>query len=169
MSKHPKLTFATTPMVRDSCMCLHVQRAARALARSYDEALRPLGLTNGQFSLMMALNRPAPPAIGEVASVLAMDRTTVTAGLKPLKRRGLITVSVDADDRRGRRMTLTAAGRRLLEAALPLWLAEQRRTTERLGGADAERLLRDLLTLSAVAAPDEDEEIGGTRRRTPRS
>jgi hypothetical protein len=62
--------FATVACV------LHVQRAARALARRFDDALRPLGLTNGQFSLMMSLNRPQPPGMGDVASLLAMDRTT---------------------------------------------------------------------------------------------
>jgi len=74
-------------MVRDTCLCLHLQRAARAVARRFDEALRPLGLTSGQFSLLMSLNRPQPPTIGHVAGVLAMDRTTLTANLKPLVRR----------------------------------------------------------------------------------
>src|SRR5882672_12378276 len=91
----PQLPFAATIEVRDTCLCLHVQRAARALARRFDEALRPLDLTNGQFSLMMSLNRPEPPGMGPVASLLGMDRTTLTAALKPLQRRGLIKLTVD--------------------------------------------------------------------------
>jgi DNA-binding MarR family transcriptional regulator len=59
------------------------------MARRYDEALRPLGLTNGQFSLIMSLNRAQAPSIGQVSTLLAMDRTTLTANLKPLERRGL--------------------------------------------------------------------------------
>src|SRR3954454_3904308 len=94
MSKPGDVPFATTVRVRDTCLCLHAQRAARALARRFDEALRPLGLTNGQFSLLMALNRPEPPGMGSVASLLAMDRTTLTAALKPLERRGLVEVRV---------------------------------------------------------------------------
>src|ERR1700720_3325336 len=92
-------TFETTLEVRDSCLCLHVQRAARALARRFDDALRPLGLTNGQFSLLMSLNRPKPPGMAAVASLLAMDRTTLTAALKPLERRGLVKVMADRLDR----------------------------------------------------------------------
>src|SRR5919206_2876829 len=92
--------FETTLLVRDTCLCLHAQRAARALARRFDEALRPLGLTNGQFSLLMALNRPEPAGMGAVASLLAMDRTTLTAALKPLARRGLLEVRRDPEDRR---------------------------------------------------------------------
>ncbi|WP_336811912.1 MarR family winged helix-turn-helix transcriptional regulator [Bosea sp. MMO-172] len=113
--------FATTLHVRDHCLCLHVQRAARVLARRFDDALRPVGLTNGQFSLMMALNRPVPASLGPVADLLAMDRTTLTAALKPLQRRGLVDIAVDPADRRGRLLTLTEAGMTLLASAVPIW------------------------------------------------
>src|SRR5919202_6227764 len=121
MSSTRDVPFETTLRVRDTCLCLHAQRAARALARRFDDALRPLGLTNGQFSLMMALNRPEPPNMGSVASLLAMDRTTLTAAVKPLERRGLVTVTVDPADKRGRLLTLTPAGRRTLASAVPIW------------------------------------------------
>lgn len=115
------LPFAATIEVRDACLCLHVQRAARMLARRFDDALRPLDLTSGQFSLLVSLNRPEPPSIGSVATLLAMDRTTLTANLKPLQRRGLLKVAVDKEDKRGRRLIITAAGRALLRKAYPIW------------------------------------------------
>src|SRR5271155_2808720 len=102
MSRDTSVPFETTLRVRDCCLCLHVQRAARALARRFDEALRPVGLTNGQFSLLMSLNRPAPPSMSAVASLLAMDRTTLTAALKPLERRGLVSLSQAPSDARTR-------------------------------------------------------------------
>ncbi len=121
MSTRRDLPFSVTLQVRDSCLCLHIQRAARAVARRFDAALRPLGLTNGQFSLLMSLNRPEPPSIGSVAALLAMDRTTLTANLKPLERRGLLKVTVGDADKRRRRLTLTPAGRALLVAAVAVW------------------------------------------------
>ena len=121
MSSPELLPFETTLLVRDCCLCLHVQRAARALARRFDEALRPFGMTNGQFSLLMSLNRPEPPPMGPVASLLAMDRTTLTAALKPLERRGLVEISPDPADRRSRILKLTREGRKLLARALPVW------------------------------------------------
>src|SRR6202142_993931 len=121
MSSSRAVPFEKTLFVRDCCLCLHVQRAARALARRFDEALRPVVLTNGQFSLLMSLNRPAPPSMSAVASLLAMDRTTLTAALKPLERRGLIKVRADPQDRRSRLMTLTAKGQSSLAAAVPVW------------------------------------------------
>src|SRR5713226_4211528 len=116
-----ELPFHVTRRVRDTCLCLHLQQAARTVARRFDAALRPLGLTNGQFSLLMSLNRPEAAGISGVSALLAMDRTTLTANLKPLERRGLVTVAVDDADRRSRRLTLTPAGQALLVAALPVW------------------------------------------------
>jgi len=147
MSKPVNIPFETTLRVRDTCLCLHVQRAARALARRFDEALRPLGLTNGQFSLMMALNRPEPPSIGSVAVLLAMDRTTLTAALKPLERRGLVEVTADPADRRSRRLTLTPAGRALLANAGPIWQSTPTGLDDLLGGTDPDRLRGDLRSL----------------------
>ncbi|HXP03973.1 MAG TPA: MarR family winged helix-turn-helix transcriptional regulator [Stellaceae bacterium] len=112
---------------RDGCICLDLQRAARAIARRFDAAFRPLDLTNGQFSLLMSLKHRGPSHIGSVATLLAMDRTTLTAALKPLARRGLVNVTVDAADRRGRQLRLTPAGHRLLATALPIWEREHAR------------------------------------------
>lgn len=149
MSKPPRVPFETTLHVRDHCLCLAAQRAARALARRFDEALRPLGLTSGQFSLMMALNRLEPPSLGSVASFLAMDRTTLTANLKPLERRGLILIAVDSADRRGRRLTLTESGLTLLASAVPIWQATHLQTDDLLAHDEIEVLRRGLLSISA--------------------
>ncbi|WP_324762346.1 MarR family transcriptional regulator [Sinorhizobium meliloti] len=148
MSKPLPIPFSTTLFVRDTCLCLHVQRAARALARRFDEALRPLEITNGQFSLMMSLNRPDPPSMSAVAAVLAMDRTTLTAALKPLERRGLVEAFADPGDRRLKRMRLTAEGGRLLAEALPIWKATHEALDEGLGEGGAQRLRADLLALT---------------------
>jgi DNA-binding MarR family transcriptional regulator len=148
MSKAQDLPFALTLQVRDHCLCLHVRRAARALARRYDEALRPSGLTNGQFSLLMSLNRPAPPAMGDVASLLAMDRTTLTANLKPLQRRGLVEVMADIADKRSRRLALTEAGRTVLAAAVPIWKRAQTENESLVPDIDPDRVRGVLRALS---------------------
>jgi len=132
--------YETTAHVRDNCLCLAAQRGARVLARHFDEAFRPFGLTNGQFSLLMSLNRPEPASIGAVASLLAMDRTTLTAALKPLERDGLVEIAVDPADRRGRLLTLTKAGHRRLAAAVPVWQREHARIEKLLDDADALRV-----------------------------
>lgn len=148
MSTRDSVPVEVTHRVRDSCLCLHVQRAARALARRFDEALSPLELTNGQFSLLMALNRPQAPSMGSVAALLAMDRTTLTAKLKPLERRGLVVVTLDDADKRRRRMTLTPEGRTLLASAVPLWERAHAEAERLVAGSDPDRLRADLRSLS---------------------
>ncbi|HVC44279.1 MAG TPA: MarR family transcriptional regulator [Candidatus Binataceae bacterium] len=142
------VSLATTVHVRDTCLCLHLQRAARAVARRFDTALRPLGITNGQFSLLMSLNRPEPPTMGNVAALLAMDRTTLTAALKPLEQRGLVTISVDAADKRNRRLALTREGSAALAKAVPIWKRTHAVLDRAVGWPNAARLRADLRGLS---------------------
>jgi len=114
----------TVREVRDACLCLAAQRAARRLARRFDRAFRPAGLTNGQFSALMFTAGAEGPTLGRLAELLCMDRTTVTALLKALRRRGLIEAGPVDEDRRQRRIAITRAGRIALAAALPIWRRE---------------------------------------------
>ncbi|HTU56575.1 MAG TPA: MarR family transcriptional regulator [Acetobacteraceae bacterium] len=148
MSSRAEVPFAVTIEVRDTCLCLHLQRAARAVARRFDEALRPLALTNGQFSLLMALNRPEPASIRSIASLLGIDRTTLTANLKPLARRRLVRTVVDGADKRTRLLALTPGGRELLVAAVPIWRREHAAIERLLPRARADALRADLIALS---------------------
>jgi DNA-binding MarR family transcriptional regulator len=120
------------------------------LARRFDEALRPFGLTNGQFSLLMSLNRPTPPPMAPVAALLAMDRTTLTAALKPLERRGLVKVSQDPSDRRSRILALTVKGRNLLVDALPVWQRTHQEIEQLIPNGDPDELRSSLRALSGM-------------------
>jgi DNA-binding MarR family transcriptional regulator len=138
MASH--VPFETTLFVRDNCLCLHIQ------------------LTNGQFSLLMSLNRREPPSIGSVASLLATDRTTLTAALKPLERRGLIKVVVQADDKRRRLLKLTSNGRQLLTRAVPLWGDAHAKAEAMLGESKAD-ILRGNLEALAVLRGQGGEDV----------
>ena len=147
---------ATTPFpkavaleVRDQCLCFAAQRTARELARRFDRLFADLGLTNGQFSMMVAMGGMGGPKLGELARFLVMDHATVTAAVRKLEARGLVTLRADGSDRRARRVSLTAAGIALIAKAVPLWrkehailaaeLGHEAREIRGLGGA-----LRDL-------------------------
>lgn len=147
LSNVDSIPFSTTLHVRDTCLCLHVQRAARALARRFDVAMKPIGLNNGQFSLMMSLNRPVPATMKSVCDLLAMDRTTLTAALKILERRGLVKSEVDPKDRRGKLLTLTDAGMAMLTAALPIWVRVHGEIDMELGGGGADAVRQTLVPI----------------------
>lgn len=86
--------------------------------------------------------------MASVASLLAMDRTTLTAALKPLQRQGLVKVTADPKDRRGRLMTLSAKGRGLLVRAVPVWQRTHIEVEGLLQQGDPERLRKNLRALS---------------------
>jgi len=86
--------------------------------------------------------------MGPVASLLAMDRTTLTAALKPLERRGLVKILRDPSDRRTRILKLTDDGRSLLAAALPVWKRTHDEVEQLVPNGDSEVLRRSLQALS---------------------
>ena len=154
------LTLQTAIDIRDTCLCLAAQQAARVLARRFDAAFRRLGITNNQFSLMVMLSVPHPPPLTRLGPALSMDRTTVTAALKALDRHGLATIQTDARDRRSRRARLTDAGRAVLDAAIPIWRSEHcalETATPALDGAALRRQLAIVRT-SAFKPPPKPEE-----------
>src|SRR3954451_22366256 len=107
MSPAPTIPYAAAEMIGKNCLCARVQRASRSIGRRFDEALRPVGLNNWQFTLLMTLNRPSPLTINGLTKKLGMDRTTTTKNLKPLERRGLLRIRQDEEDARVRRIMLT--------------------------------------------------------------
>lgn len=133
--------------VRDACLCLASQRAARRLARRFDRAFQPVRLTNGQFSALMFLAGTGGASPSRLADLLAMDRTTVTALLKALVRRGLVDIETGEQDRRTRRAAVTAAGRQALAEALPIWRAEHAALEAKLPQAAAGRAFLAALAL----------------------
>lgn len=86
--------------------------------------------------------------MGPVASLLAMDRTTLTAALKPLERRGLVTVSPDPSDRRNRILTLTGKGQKLLVRAVPAWERTHHEIEQLIPDGDPDEFRRSLRALS---------------------
>lgn len=142
MSQSPdaSLSIETVHEIRDRCLCLASQRAARRLARRFDRLFAPLGLTNGQFSMMVALSGQWSPRLGELAEFLGMDSTTMTAAVKPLEKRGLVALRADEADGRVRRPALTQAGRDLVALAVPLWREEHAKVQADMIGHDAGNL-----------------------------
>ena len=141
------LPISTVQEIRDQCLCLATQRAARLLARRFDRLFAPLGLTNGQFSMLVALSGQWKPRLGELADFLAMDSTTVTAAVKTLEKRGLVMLLPDEADARVRRPALTDAGRAVVAQAVPLWRAEHALVNTEMAGQDPAELAQILRQL----------------------
>lgn len=159
MTATTTLPRETAIEVRDRCLCLVTQRAARELARRFDRLFAPLGITNGQYSMMVATGGIGRPKPGDLARSLAMDHATVTAAVRKLAKRGLVSVSADGGDRRVRRIALTDAGVALVKRATPLWREEHARLDAELEGRGQDA--RQMRALMLQIAPP-----GGTAARS---
>ncbi|MEM1177848.1 MAG: MarR family winged helix-turn-helix transcriptional regulator [Acidobacteriota bacterium] len=131
-----------------ACLAMRVRKASRVLTRHYEEALRPLGLTAAQFTLLVHLVEGAGRSISFLAEVMRVDRTTLTRNLRILERAGLAAVGTEGF-RRQRPIEITPAGRDVLERGLPLWDEAQSAVERHLGGDrdEARRLLERLADL----------------------
>ena len=156
MDDASQIPYAVVQEVRDGCLCFAAQKAARLLARRFDKVFAPLGITNGQFSMMVALGGMGAPRLGALAEFLAMDQTTLTAAVKALEARGLVSRKVDPDDLRARRVSLTEAGAEVVAKAMPVWRAEIARIRGDLGEGRAEDLL-SLLRLAGLGRVEASE------------
>ena len=134
----------------DECFGLNLKRAARTVGRRYDEALQPVDLTNGQFATLATISVFQPVSVQILAEHLSMDRTTLTAALKPLERRALVSVVPDGLDRRGRIINLTDEGMELIRDATPLWKKVQGSITREMGTAGLPVFRAQLAQLSRV-------------------
>lgn len=118
--------------VAHECLALRVRLLNRALTQRYDEALRPLDLRIGQFSLLLTAAREGTVVPGELCEALCMDPSTMSRNLARLEERKWIE-RVTAKDGRSQPFTLTKSGRALLDKAVPLWETAQAEVTQLLG------------------------------------
>jgi DNA-binding MarR family transcriptional regulator len=132
-----------------ACTCANLRKAARVVTQAYDAALQPDGLKATQFTLLAVLAKRGDAPLTRLADALVMDRTTLTRNLKPLIRKGLIRIE-NEQDRRVRKVSLTEAGRRVVEDARPRWEQAQSRIVEGLGQARWSGFLEDLAATVAV-------------------
>jgi DNA-binding MarR family transcriptional regulator len=132
------------------CNCAALRQAARRVTRLYDDALAPAGLGVNQFSILARLSLVGPSMIQDLAQLLVMDRSTLGHLLRPLEKRDFVKLEVSEQDRRGRMVTLTQAGKAAVAKARPRWAAAQRRF-ESTFGKDAALELRNVLKEIATA------------------
>jgi DNA-binding MarR family transcriptional regulator len=146
------------------CNCAALRQAARRVTKLYDEALASSGVGLNQFSILARLNRVGPITIQELARLLVMDRSTLGHLLRPLEKRGLVTLEVSEQDRRSRTIALTGLGKALVAKARPHWAGAQHRFESTFGKQAA----FDLRTvLKQIAAADFGEAVGASAVKSP--
>lgn len=133
------------------CACANLRRAARAVTRIYNQELRATGLELTQYTLLMALNITGETTQGDLGKLLALDTTTLTRMLRPLKKHGWIRVQ-SGDDRRQRLLRLTPSGRQKLLQSRPHWQHAQEHLQRGLGQRTWDQMGELLAEITRVSA-----------------
>lgn len=127
-----------------SCISTRVRQLSRIVTRIYDDALRPLGITASQFTLLTQLAQQDGITAVEIGHTLDIEKSTLSRNLKRLLALGHITMDPPAG-RRGRGLHLTPKGESVISKAYPVWRDAQSKTV-RVLGPDSRSTLDTLLT-----------------------
>ena len=140
------------PVPSFGCTCARLRKLTRRLTRIYDAHLAAQAIKVTQYSLLANAAR-GERTLSEFAIELEMDRSTLSRNLAPLAAQGWVELSVGADTR-SRCISVTAAGRRKLKAALPLWRKAQCEIESLLGAPSVGELHREIeRALAALPVP----------------
>ncbi|MHC2433071.1 MarR family winged helix-turn-helix transcriptional regulator [Bradyrhizobium sp. USDA 4451] len=131
------------------CNLTALRKATRRVSQLYDQVLATSGLRGTQRAILVHVRRTGAPTMGELAAALVLDRTALNHNLKPLERDGLLTITVDKNDRRNRLVRLTKRGEARLAESQAAWLEAQDRFETAFGARQAADLRQ---TLELVAA-----------------
>jgi len=126
--------------------------ATRIVARHYDRALAPVGLTTSAYSILARLEREGAQPLGSLAGGLALDRTSLSREIAPLIERGLMDVSPGERDRRQKVLSVTRAGHALVKRARPQWAIAQAELANTFGLERTDGLMTELHELIGAAA-----------------
>jgi DNA-binding MarR family transcriptional regulator len=118
--------------ITETCVMQHLRKTARGVTQLYEESLKEVGLTAGQFSTLVAVARNDSIALTPLAEELGMDRTTLTRALAPMERNGWVVTATRDGDARVRTVRLTEEGRVLLSEATSRWQAAQDAALKRI-------------------------------------
>lgn len=99
-------------------------------------------LTPVQFAALDAIHSHPGTDQARVAELIAYDRATIGGVIDRLEQKGWIRRVVSERDRRARELSLTAEGRKILTALLPVVRQLQDEILQPLGAADRARFLK---------------------------
>ena len=120
-----------------------ISRLARELEHRLEPVYAEHGLEPGWYDVLATLRRSGPPyrlRPTDFTSALMLTSSGTTKRLDRLEQAGLIMRGPDPQDRRGTLITLTAAGRRLVDRTTEAHLANERRLLAGLSEAELKRL-----------------------------
>ena len=125
------------------CNCFATRQLARHVSKIYERHLAHAQITSTQFTILIFLHGSDGLTMSDLSRRMVMDRTTLLRAIKPLQRDDLVTSAPKVGDTRQLAFSVTPAGLRKIEEALPLWQAAQQEYEAKIGPERAARLRQD--------------------------
>jgi len=153
--KDAKIKEKTTesPNYRIVCTWFNIRRASRAITQYFDNYLRPYGIRVTQGNILGILHFKGESSITELAEFLFMDRTTLTRNIKPLHRKGLLSVN-SGSDKRTKILTITDKGSELIQKVFPHWKEANQHFIKGMGGKNWNELIDRLSEVLELTSSD---------------
>jgi DNA-binding MarR family transcriptional regulator len=148
-----------------------ISRLAQLLEAELEPVYAAHGLNGGEFDVLAALRRAGPPyqlTPTELSRALIVTSGGMTKRLNALEARGLLHRRPDPNDGRSTVVSLTRAGKRLVEAILPEHVANEQRLLGELSGKERVELARLLEALAIALGDDADARARGAARAGPK-
>ncbi len=134
----------------------------KPLLRQATRCLEPLGLELWEYDCLSALRRQGRPyalAATGLARATGLSSGAMTNRIDNLEARGFVRRKPDPDDRRGVSVSLTPAGRKIVDHAISLRLASAADSLRSLRPADQKRLAA--LLRKVLVTVDADDVAAG--------
>jgi len=128
------------------CLAMRTKLLNRTLTSIYDDMFRPLGITAAQVNLLAAITCRPSPTPGGLASLMNMEKSTVSRNLDRMETSGWINITRESSGKH-HYLELTQSGKKLLSNAHPLWEKAQKAACDLLGkqGASSIKKIGDHL------------------------
>ena len=128
------------------CPVFNIRAASRLITQLFDEILKPSGLQITQFSVLVGIASMGNPTINQLAKGLVMDRTTLTRGIRPIEKMGLIKIK-KGEDKRTTTLELTSKGIETMNKTLPYWKKARKTVAKEFGERFLDGMIKDLTSV----------------------
>lgn len=129
--------------IKSKCHCINIRRAANRISKFYDNALKEIGLSVNQYSLLINLSRLERSNITTLANYVDLERTTLVRTIKPLIEKQFIE-DIAIEGKRDRELVLTEKGWEKVRQGEILWTKAQNEIENRIGKENI-KLLYEIL------------------------
>jgi len=139
---------------KGACIAGSLRLLNRVVTNIYDDALRPIGMTICQMTMLTVIGKSGDVTSTDVCDDLQIEKSTLSRNLNRMRQQGWLESLVD-ERGTGRQLRLTEAGEAMLEKGKPYWMSAQKKAVSLLG----EEGVKDLVRLAKCVCAEQEGRL----------